>query len=109
MQASEIQIALAIMQIERRMLTLIARTLGLAHHHIGLGATTGTNLKAAARARGCRGDKLRVEIRCHCGSTLKHTRSNGNLGINRGMAAREDRRDELRDIRIRLSRKGVLV
>ena len=45
MQASEIQIALAIMQIERRMLTLIARTLGLAHHHIGLGATTGTNLK----------------------------------------------------------------
>ena len=50
MQASEIQIALAIMQIERRMLTLIARTLGLAHHHIGLGATTGTNLKAATSA-----------------------------------------------------------
>ena len=109
MQASEIQIALAIMQIERRMLTLIARTLGLAHHHIGLGATTGTNLKAATRARGSCSDKLRIEIRCHRGSTLKHTRSNGNLGINRGMAAREDRRDELRDIRIGLGRKGVLM
>ena len=49
MQAREIQIALAIMQIERRVLTLIARTLGLTHHHIGLGTTTGTNLKAAPR------------------------------------------------------------
>ena len=97
------------MQIERRMLTLIARTLGLTHHHIGLGTATGTNLKAASRARGCRGDKLRVEIRRHRGSTLKHTRSNGNLGINRGMAAREDRRDELRDIRIGLGLKGVLM
>ena len=109
MQAREILITFTIMQVKRRMLTFIARTLGLTHHHIGLGATTGTNLKAASRARGCRGDKLRVEIRCHRGSTLKHTRSNGNLGINRGMAAREDRRDELRDIRIRLSRKSVLV
>ena len=109
MQASEIQIALAIMKIERRMLTLISRALGLAHHHIGLGATTGTNFKAASRASGSCGDELGVEIRCHRGSTLKHTRSNGNLGINRGMAAREDRRDELRDIRIELSRKGVLM
>ena len=109
MQASEIKIALAIMQIERRMLTFIARTLGLTHHHIGLGATTGTNLKAASRTRGSCGDKLRVEVRCHRGSTLKHTRSNSNLGINRGMAAREDRREELRDIRIGLSRKGVLM
>ena len=91
------------------MLTLITGTLGLAHHHIGLGTATGTNLKAASRARGSCGDKLGVEIRCHRGSTLKHTRSNGNLGINRGMAAREDRRDELRDIRIELGRKGVLM
>lgn len=109
MQASEIQIALAIMQIERRMLTLIFRTLCLAHHHIGLGTATGTNLKAASRARGSCGDKLRIEIRRHRGSMLKHTRSNGNLGINRGMAAREDRRDELRDIRIRFGCKGVLM
>ena len=97
------------MQIERRMLTLIAGALGLAHHHIGLGTATGTNLKAASGARGCRGDELGVEIRCHRGSTLKHTRSNGNLGINRGMAAREDRRHKLRDIRIGLGRKGVLM
>ena len=109
MQASKIQVTLAIMQIERRMLTLIPRTLGLTHHHIGLGATTGTNLKTATRARGSCGDKLRVKVRGHRGSTLKHTRSNGNLGINRGMAAREDRRDELRDIRIGLGRKGVLM
>ena len=44
MQAREILIALAIVQIERGMLTLIPGTLGLAHHHIGLGTTTGTNL-----------------------------------------------------------------
>ena len=108
-KAREIQIALAVVQIECSMLTLIAGTLGLAHHHIGLGATTGTNLKATTRARGSCGDELRIEIRCNRGSTLKHTRSNGNLGINRGMAAREDRRDELRDIRIGLSHKGVLM
>ena len=71
MQAREILIALAIVQIERGMLTLIPGTLGLAHHHIGLGTTTGTNLKAATRARGSCGDKLRVEIRCHRGSTTR--------------------------------------
>ena len=109
MQASEIQIALAIMKIERRMLTLISRTLGLAHHHIGLGATTGTNLKAASRTRGSCGDKLRVEIRRHGRSALKHARCNRDLRIDRGMAAREHRRDELRDIRIGLGRKGVLM
>ena len=97
------------MQIERRMLTLIAGALGLAHHHIGLGTATGTNLKAASRARGSCGDKLRVEIRCYRGSTLKHARRNGDLRIDRRMAAREDRRDELRDIRIGLGRKGVLM
>ena len=97
------------MKIKCRMLTLIAGALGLAHHHIGLGTATGTNLKAASRARGSCGDELSVKVRSHRGSTLKHTRSNGNLGINRSMAAREDRRDELRDIRIGLSRKGVLM
>ena len=43
MQAREILIALAIVQIERGMLTLVRGTLGLAHHHVGLGAATGTN------------------------------------------------------------------
>ncbi len=87
MQTSEIQIALAIMQIERRMLTLIARTLGLAHHHIGLGATAGTNLKAATRARGSCGDKLGVKVRGHGSSTLKYARRNRNLSIDRSMTA----------------------
>ena len=47
MQASEILIALTIVQIERRALTLVPGTLGLAHHHIGLGTAAGTNLQAA--------------------------------------------------------------
>ena len=109
MQASEIQIALAVMKIKCRMLTLIAGALSLAHHHIGLGTATGTNLKAASRARGSCGDKLCVKVRGHRGSTLKYARRNRNLGINRGMAAWEDRRDELRDIRIGLGSKGVLM
>ena len=96
MQTSEIQIALAIMQIERRMLTLIARTLGLAHHHIGLGATAGTNLKAATRARGSCGDKLGVKVRGHGSSTLKYARRNRNLSIDRSMTAREHRHHKLR-------------
>lgn len=46
MQAREILITLAIVQIERGVLTLVPGTLGLAHHHIGLGAATGANLQA---------------------------------------------------------------
>ena len=44
MQTREILIALAVVQIERGVLTIVAGTLGLAHHHIGLGATTGADL-----------------------------------------------------------------
>ena len=109
MQASEIQIALTVMKIKCRMLTLIAGTLGLVHHHIGLGATTGTNLKAATRARGSRGDKLRVEIGCHRGSTLKHARCNRDLRIDRSMAAREHGCHKLGNKRIGLCRKRILV
>lgn len=46
MQAREILIALTIVQIERGMLTLVACALGLAHHHVGLGAATGADLQA---------------------------------------------------------------
>ena len=109
MQAREILIALTIVQIERGMLTLVPGALGLAHHHIGLGAAARANLKATTgTGRGSR-NKLGVEVRGNRGSTLKHARCNRDLGINRGMAAREDRRDELRDIRIGLGRKGVLM
>ena len=109
MQARKILIALTIVQIERGMLTLVPSTLGLTHHHIGLGATTGANLQATAGT--CRGssDKLGVKVRGNRGSTLEHARCNRNLRIDRSMAAREDRRNELRDIRVSLGRKRILV
>ena len=44
MQTCEILVALAVVQIECGVLTVVTGTLGLAHHHIGLGATTGANL-----------------------------------------------------------------
>ena len=97
------------MQVERGMLALIAGTLGLAHHHIGLRATTGADLQTTPGARRGSRDKLSIQVRRHRSRTLKHARSNRDLRIDRSMAAREDRRHELRDIRIRLGRKGVLV
>ena len=109
MQAREILITLAIVQIERGMLMLIPGTLGLAHHHIGLGAATGANLQATTGTCRRSSDKLSVEVRGNGGSTLKHARRNRDLRINRSMAAREDRRNELRDIRIGLGRKRILV
>ena len=109
MQAREILIALAIVQIERGMLTLVPGTLGLAHHHIGLDAATGSNLQATTGT--CRGssDKLSVEVRGNRGSALKNARSNRDLCIDRSMAAREDRCNELRDIRVGLGRIRILV
>ena len=109
MQACEILIALAIVQIERGMLTLVPGTLGLAHHHIGLGAATGSNLQATTGTCSGSSDKLSVEVRGNRGSTLKHARCNRDLRIDRSMAAREDRRNELRDIRVGLGRKRILV
>ena len=108
-QAREILITFTIMQVERGMLMLVPGTLGLAHHHIGLGAATGANLQTTTGT--CRGssDKLSVEVRGNRGSTLKHARCNSDLRIDRSMAAREDRRNELRDIRIGLGCKGVLM
>ena len=108
-QAREILIALAIVQIERGVLTLVPGTLGLAHHHIGLGAATGANLQATSGT--CRGssDKLGVEIRCDRSRTLKHARGDRDLRIDRSMATREDRRNELRDIRIGLGGKRILM
>ncbi len=44
MQAREILVTLAIVQIECSVLTVVAGTLSLAHHHIRLGTTTGANL-----------------------------------------------------------------
>ena len=44
MQTCEILVALAVVQIECGVLTVVTGTFGLAHHHIGLGATTGANL-----------------------------------------------------------------
>ena len=43
---------------------------------------TGTNLSSHGSTRAVAvADKLQVEIGYHRGSTLKHTRSNGNLSI----------------------------
>ena len=78
------------------MLTVVAGTLSLAHHHIGLGAATGTNLQATS-GTGRRGsDELGVKVRGHGRRAFKHARCNGGLGIDRRMAAREHRRHKLR-------------
>ena len=109
MKAREILIALAIVQIERGVLTIIPGALGLAHHHIGLGAATGADLQATTGTCCGSSDKLSIEVRGNRGGTLKHARCNRDLRIDRSMAAREDRRNELRDIRVGLSRKRILV
>ena len=96
MQACEILIALAVVQIERSVLTIVAGTLGLAHHHIGLGTTTGANLKAAPGTGRRSSDELSVKVRGHGSRALKHTRRNRGLCIDRRMAAREHRRHKLR-------------
>ena len=49
MQAREILITLAIVQIECSVLTVVAGTLSLAHHHIRLGTTTGAKSLGSAR------------------------------------------------------------
>ena len=95
MKAREILIALAIVQIERGVLTIIPSAHGLAHHHIGLGAATGANLQATTGTCCGSSDKLSVKVRGNRGSTLKHARCNRDLRIDRSMAAREDRRNEL--------------
>lgn len=109
MQAREILIALTIVQIERGMLTLVPGALGLAHHHIGLGAAARANLKATTgTGRGSR-NKLGVEVRGNRGSTLKHARCNRDLRIDRSMAAREHGCHKLGDKRVGLGRKRILV
>ena len=95
MKAREILIALTIVQIERGVLTIIPSTLGLAHHHIGLGAATGANLQATTGTCCSSSDKLSVEVRGNRGSALKHARCNRDLRIDRSMTTREDRRNEL--------------
>ena len=91
------------------MLMLVPGSLGLAHHHIGLGAATGTDLQATTGTCRSGSDKLGVEVRGNRGSTLKHARCNRDLGIDRSMAARKHGRNELGDIRVRLGRKRILM
>ena len=109
MQAREIEIALAVVQVERGMLALVTGALGLAQHHVGLGTASGANLQTTPGARRGGRNKLSIQVRSHCRRALEHTRSNGNLSIDRSMTTREDRCHELRDIRIGLGRKCVLV
>ena len=96
MQARKILITLAIVQIECSVLTLVAGTLGLAHHHIGLGAATGADLQAKPRTGRRSSDELGVKVRGHGRRAVKHTRRNRSLRIDRRMAAREHRRHKLR-------------
>lgn len=92
------------------MLTLVAGTFGLAHHHIGLGATAGTNLQATPGTRRRSGDELGVKVRGNGSGAIKHAGRNRNLSIHdRRMATREYGCHKLRNVRIRLGRKGVLM
>ena len=96
MQTREILIALAVVQIECGVLTIVAGTLGLTHHHIGLGATTGADLQATPGTGRRSSDELGVKVRGHGRRAFKQARRNGGLGIDRRMATREHRRNKLR-------------